>query len=50
MITQETAARIYRAYREIEAGEKLPDGGAPTVTHWMPLPAPPTSAEGVEHG
>ena len=23
MITQETAARIYRAYREIEAGEKL---------------------------
>ena len=30
--------------------EKLPDGGAPTVTHWMPLPPPPTSAEGVEHG
>ena len=30
--------------------EKLPDGGAPTVTHWMPLPLPPTSAEGVEHG
>lgn len=28
--------------------EKLPDGGAPTVTHWMPLPLPPTSAEGVE--
>ena len=21
-----------------------------TVTHWMPLPPPPTSAEGVEHG
>jgi hypothetical protein len=20
------------------------------ITHWMPLPAPPTSAEGVEHG
>ena len=30
--------------------EKLPDGGAPTVTHWMPLPPLPTSAEGVEHG
>ena len=30
--------------------EKLPDGGAPTVTHWMTLPLPPTSAEGVEHG
>ena len=30
--------------------EKLPDGGAPTVTHWMPLPLPPTSAEGVKHG
>jgi hypothetical protein len=24
------------------------DRGAPT--HWMPLPPPPTSAEGVEHG
>jgi hypothetical protein len=30
--------------------EKLPDGGAPTVTHWMPIPPLPTSAEGVEHG
>ena len=20
------------------------------ITHWMPLPPPPTSAEGVEHG
>ena len=28
--------------------EKLPDGGAPTVTHWMPIPPLPTSAEGVE--
>ena len=30
--------------------EKLPDGGAPTVTHWMPIPPLPTSAEGVGHG
>ena len=30
--------------------EKLPDGGAPTVAHWMPIPPHPTSAEGVEHG
>ena len=30
--------------------EKLPDGGDPTVTHWMPLPPLPTSAEGGEHG
>ena len=22
----------------------------PAITHWMPLPPPPTSAEGVEHG
>ena len=22
----------------------------PAITHWMPLPLPPTSAEGVEHG
>ena len=30
--------------------EKLPDGGAPTVTHWMPIPPHPTSSVVVEHG
>ena len=31
-------------------GANVVDALSMPITHWMPIPAPPTSAEGVEHG
>ena len=31
-------------------GANVVDDLSMPITHWMPIPTPPTSAEGVEHG